>query len=935
MSVSASFRWVLRGVFMFLACAVVSSVQAQESRPPTVQILSPVEGDIVRGTINVEVAVLTDLGGPTVTHVDLLVFDKLYGRLEYPTDRAIIPLDTLYLPNNFWKLSARAVDEANKAGVSPPVEIQVQNNGAVLTKIVAPSPLDLPAKGAPPDRIRPWVVLTTPDPGYASNGTVKLEAFAVDNTKETGGIGIAAVEFYEGRSEPRRLLGRGGSSTTGKDYYFFNWVTTAADDGERFIVARARDNAGNVSDPGKEIPVRVLVDHVRPSLHAVRAGPDVFVQASPAVLRDGSVTLYALFEWDHKVTGMDRWTPPRVRVHLPNGRVREATTSNYFAERWYWIGTVDVSRPDDGEGTAVIEVDQAKDLAGNVMAPVARAGYIQIVAANPRWPVPNHTITNNVGMTYGWGAGNFRIHEGVDMIEAVSTRVTAARGGRVVYVQAAAAAPNRAVTVEVQVGTDAAGHPILEYDNYLHMHPVNVAVGDHPGVGALIGQVGNNFGNFNHMHLQYGYSRWAVHYVTPFHNPLFLFAAPADRDPQLANPGLFDGDGDGRTVYVLRQGDGTQLATPGAPVYGPLRLLGEFSDQMNYFVHAYPLEVGYWIRPQQAVGRRVKNSRAPYLLSHWFEYDVVLDNAPQVRRYVETAAAYRTTWRAPVPPGNYPPPRYHHALLTNAADVIGNDGNRQNGQFWNSRARPGRTALWSCDQENGSDCRPARVNAEAMFPDGSYRIEVVASDLRFLMRSVGTHDVIVDNFAPHLLRVKVEQGDGRTRLKYSAHWELNGAGNAQQLLPAAAERNPSWINNKADVIVRATFSEPLRTAPTLLLKKTDGSTKLVPMVEAPLTRQRAWTATIAAGDADLQNHRIDSEPGADFGFQGQDLAGNELDTNPATIGVRTAATGAFAGYEHALAADWGNRVVDHNYRIRVDTKHDDKPEAPNQLKPGR
>lgn len=948
------------------AAGVAAAQHEEDNQKPAVRIVRPANNDVVRGKILVEVGALDELGGSGIAHVELLVNGNPFGVAYSPADRVILPWDSRYASNGTVHISAKAVDVAGNADESDKVDVLVDNTPPKLIQIVSPSIYDLAAKGTPPDDVPPWVSVTQPSPDAAVSGNVHLEAFALDNSADTGGTGIDWVKFYGQRQGAANVeLGQGALAG---NRYAFNWNAAAAGDGEWLITARARDRAGHefVSPDS----VRVLLDNVTPTLRVVRSAPGLYeigVRSSPPVLHDGTVTVYASFEnclvrnpghpfncTQRKVSMMDESRPPTVQLRLPNGTARAVAQSAYYAERGLWIGTVAVDQANDGAGTAVIEVSQARDLAGNSMAPKLRAGFIQLADANPGWPVRTHRVMHNQGMTYGSGA-NFTVHEATDHFEPANRAVRAVRAGRVVGVHPSPVGSD--VNVQVRVGEAAphlGGAAIFEFDSYTHLTNVTVNVNQDVVVGQQLGDVGNYYplatGALNHVHMSSGSSLgvplaggypYANPVAWPVLNPLFLYEQSADRDPQQANPSLFDpAPAAARTIFVHRQGDNVLLDTPANPVYGPLRLLGEFSDQMNFFARSYPLEVGYWIRPREALGRRMRDARAPYLLSSWVQYDVralpaAAKNA-DVNRYVDTAT-YSTNWTNP-PAIGWTWTRYHHAILSNAGGLNGEDADRQPvpapdphpNQFWYTRARVAPRL-----RDNGSDGAAAPVNSKSMFPDGRYRIEVVASDLRVRLLNVGTLDVIVDNFAPHILQARLEQGSDRLRLKYEAGWELNGPETGQELRPAAADqRNPRWINNKADVTISATFSEPLAAPPTLLLKKTDGGIKVLPMVEAPSTRQRVWTATIPAGDDDLSKHLLDVENGCVFGFQGQDLAGNDLDTNPVTIGARTEANGTWNGYEHAVAADWGNRVVDHSYQVRIDTKHDDKPEPAGQLQPG-
>jgi hypothetical protein len=968
---------ILLAFLVVLALASRARAQAEEdTTAPTVQVVSLAANDIVRGVIKIEVAAVDELGGSGVARVELLVNQHPFGFVESPSNRVFFEWNTLYVSDGPTDISARAVDAAGNSVESPAVRVVVDNLCVALTRVVSPSEVPLDPKKPPDDTVKPWVIMTSPVTGTSASGSVHLEAYAVDNSAESGGTGVASVEFWQvAKGKARQSVGKGTAAPDGR--FDVNWATAAKDDGDLQITAVAKDGAGNESESS---PIRLRVDSVPPELHPIAyllavgnkqpVPVPIDVWTSPPVLHDGDVTVLITFAKPGKnYTAMDVRVRPTVTLTLPGGGARlPVIQTAYYGERGLWIGTVRVNREMNGAGTAVITVSGAKDVAGNTMADNNRAGFIELVEANPAWPVPHHEVMTDVGMVYKINkpeTQKFRAHEGDDLYEDYKRQVPvkAIRAGKVSYVEPIKVEDaeedegneNRPVTVAVVVGSDASGKPILQYDSYLHLTDVAVSKGDGVAVGSTLGYISSYYKEASHTHIDYGYEMSGLHklahtkrYVFPLLNSLFLFGSAADRDPGSNSPRLFPPPPE-RSIFTFSYSGGNLIDTPNKPVYGKINLLGSFSDHMGYYAESFPLEVGYWIRPQQTVARRMRTAQAPYLLCNWIQYDVTLDDQSQLIPYVALNDGSAQQWERPVlnkPIEVFRWTRYHRAVLSNAGGLNGDEADRQMvpkqsspqfAQFWATNAQ-----LGSGTRDNGSDAAAAaRVNSEALFPDGRYKVQVVASDLGQRLRNVGDLDVVVDNFAPHVLRVRIEQGLERTRLKYAAGWELNKAGKAQELVPPLPdERNPGWVNTKADVVITAEFSEPLREPPTLLIRKNNGNKpKTITMDAAPATRATVWQARILANDPDLTSHVLDHPGGSapeNIAFAGQDLAGNDLDTNPATIAGRDPGKGTFtAAYEHSKSSDWDNRVADHSYKVRIDTRHDRKPEPLKTLEPGK
>ncbi len=920
---------------LFLLNSFSSDCFAVDTTAPNARITNLLANENIRGTITVEVAAVDEVGGSGLSFVEFLVDGKEFGRSEeWPGDRVYFEWNTKYVNDGVRELSVRVVDRSGNEYRSNFLRVRVDNHGAYLAKIISPSEVALTAQTKPGDILPPWVAMAGPNDGKIMRGTIPLEAFATDEAYY--GAGVNRVEFFEGLGAGRMWI---GAATASGVRYTFNW-NAAVFNGVQWISAEARDGSGKISVSTP--PVRIQLDNQAPTVLDVRVRPQA--------VRNDTVTVYVFFR--DRESYMDESVQPQVTLNLPGGGARAVTQTEYYGERGLWIGTVDVdSRTADGVGTATVDVANAADKAGNVMAAAPRAGYVQLAAANPRRIVADNNVMNDFGIGYFISATHSRVHEGIDYVEPVGTNVTAARAGSVVHVDGAAAGTNRTVTVRVTVGQTAAGAAIFEYDGYLHMTNIQVAVGAAVVPGTYLGDVGNNYpAGYNHTHFMIGgipngpgYP-WAgavppQGYPYPPKNPLFfVYKEYRNFDPGEVDPALTEGAADNRTIYALRMADNTVFNTPTVPVYGPLTLLGEFADSMNHFSRVAPLETGYWIEPLQTLSWGARNERAPYLLSHWMDYEIVIDTIPDIDRYV--TRNYTTTWQDAAG-NNFPWQKYHHAILSNAGALNGRDNDRNANQYWYTRAR-----LVAGKRDNGSynltipggGAAPvpadaaARINSEALFKDGNYRLHLMTSDINRRLIDAGQQVILVDNFAPHTVYLNLTQGTLPKRLRYKANWELDAAGTGQSLLPAAQnDRNPRWVNRESDLVVNAVFSEPADGRPSVLLQKNGGGEKSFSMDAAALTRDQAWQATIPSSDADFKDHKFDNAAGRRMAFQFNDLARNTIDSNPATIGLRTEATGVWGGYENAANPGWGGKVVDENYMVRIDTKHDQKPVAPTSL----
>ncbi len=690
--------------------------------------------------------------------------------------------------------------------------------------------------------------------------------------------------------------------------------STLTSGNDQYFHVRAVDNAGNWGP----------VAHLGP-FHIDTIAPTVAtVTATPTNLGSGLVRIVVLFQEDH--SGMDPARTLRVRVQTAL-RLLNASQTLWDAAAKRWEGTVTVNQTNDGTGDVTVQVDRARDNAGNTMAAFNQVAF-HINAGNPGPPVASNSVMHNVGAPHSataippaWSS----LHSGSDYRDAQATPVVATRSGTVIrgFDAATAANPNNlAVDVQVDVGVG------TERDRYNHLQAIPAAYVGNPPLDALLnpvtiqagtqlGQIGNNgFGADTHVHWNRDITGVAVENLNPF----LVLSSGDHRDPGAARPKLEDQDSDLRTVTFFNNAfaDGTATGpfnTPANPIHNKIRMAAEAVDYFNFTVPAIPYGIGYWIEPRLTKGAPVRSQRAPYLL---FEFSSLPFNFRGARPLF---FSYNNQHRRRY--AGYTWARYPFIWLTNATTSTGGLANASAAERWHTRARRGSGA-----KDNGTDASDARNIGEAAFGDGTYLPHVIVYDVTMERVDLVDRDtaaeaveILVDNFAPFVVQLEARQGDLKV---YEAAWTQTGA--AGTLAPAAQDaRNPKWVNKKGDIRFVASLSEPIRTdanRPRLLIKDKHDNIQTVAMDPVPDSKQMKWTCAIA--EADLQDHRYDDEP-RQLAFVGQDLARNELDANPSTAAVKNP-DGTWTGYDNAPDANWNNLVVDLQHKIKIDTKHDQKAE---------
>ncbi|MCX7994436.1 MAG: hypothetical protein N3A65_01515 [candidate division WOR-3 bacterium] len=201
-------------------------------------------------------------------------------------------------------------------------------------------------------------------------------------------------------------------------------------------------------------------------------------------------------------------------------------------------------------------------------------------------------------------------------------------------------------------------------------------------------------------------------------------------------------------------------------------------------------------------------------------------------------------------------------------------GEQNYDRWWNTKLREGQP--W--------DGLNARINPEAEFPDGDYRVWVMAYDIKdnggdtINRRCAEDEDVMIDNFRPYVQGVRI----GQEVVKYQAYWPTEPASD-YDLGELVIDKNDYCKAGKyLQFLIE--FSEDMRTdvLPALRVQFPDGGVKTVPAGQWIGNRvYRAVTADdfIPAGTRGRATLMISGA---------LDLAGNQNDGNPRTIAYRDA-----------------------------------------------
>lgn len=465
--------------------------------------------------------------------------------------------------------------------------------------------------------------------------------------------------------------------------------------------------------------------------------------------------------------------------------------------------------------------------------------YIYSIVNAQTWPVPT---SEKIGGAYGdyRGVTVWGFHTGIDIEAPRGTEVKAVLGGTV-EIQS-----SDQLRIEVSPGV---------YHCYAHIKNIIPADGSQVSTGDPIAQVGA-FDSYDHLHFN---------------------LEDAAGNPTIGNPLniLSVDDTVSPTVEGIwfRSQDGTKYFETTAPtisdaiiIWSKIDIISKVSDVIGQAASVKPgiYKIGYQI-PESPSGV------SPITTTQWLvEFAGALPPADkQDDVYSEDAKC----------------PSDQHELY-----YIVTNTNQNVDIYWNTKQKLG-----------GGLSDDAKINSEARFPDGIYKVKIDAQDFK---GNTDTTDkskkkVLLDNFRPYVHKVTVIQ-DGEQ--KYYAYWEL--VGDQLVLTPTTQEaRHPKPLKS-GKTVFKIEFSESVQN-PTLSFASSN-----IPLVAGINTNNKIWLGVLDIPDDG-------SMDGKDLPITitAEDLAGNKILklTNEDTIDPSTQITRDATGNMQGIGGE------DIRHRVNVDT----------------
>jgi hypothetical protein len=276
-------------------------VTVAEQTPPTVSITSPANSSSVSGIVTINVNATDNVG---VTKIEYYVNGQLIS-----TDLAtpyVYSWDTTSLVPGAYTIITKAYDAAGNIS-------QSSSSVTVVNDLIAPT-----------------VAITSPANNATLSGIVTINAGASDN------VGVSKVEFYSNSV----LIFASNVAP-----YSFSWDTKAVANGGYNLIAKAFDNAGNISSSST---VTVSVSNIVPDV----TKPIVSAFTLPATFTSLTVTVSGLTATDS--------------IGITGYMITESATAP-AASAVGWITTSPTTFTFTAEGSKTAYA-WAKDAAGNVSA---------------------------------------------------------------------------------------------------------------------------------------------------------------------------------------------------------------------------------------------------------------------------------------------------------------------------------------------------------------------------------------------------------------------------------------------------------------------------------------------------------------------------------------------------------------------------------------
>lgn len=465
------------------------------------------------------------------------------------------------------------------------------------------------------------------------------------------------------------------------------------------------------------------------------------------------------------------------------------------------------------------------------------------------WPLENgsHDVLHSFQNPFFFSS---YFHEGVDVRGSLDN-VVAMRSGLVTYYNQGNSGGTMVIEVQTATGVEA--------DSYLHvlLDPWNV--GAQIQAGDVVGQVSNVYfspGSNDHVHLNrfapYGGGSGYVNGRTNMLHPLAKYSAAADRDPQGNAAQPQDADENGRVFWIAPANSNTSVLDF---AFKDVDLILEATDRLSSTLYWNQglVSAGYWIE-SFAAGEGVRSAALPYRL-------VSFDDAWRGSHFdcdtlVTTALLSSGAHTVEFGPNNTGWTMIANYRLTNTSGTTGSGSDIDANESWRSDARAG-----SGSEPNGSDALQAREIHEARFPDGSYVVHALTSDLEQELDS--TYPLVVDNFRPYVERVEV-QILGTGKKCYDRGWIFDSATGLLEFKDLLLHPPAIATDEKPAARITITFSEPMSEASMAQIVPSVGPLAALQSTQPILQRTR-WSLTIPwTLNAELPQYRLHIS-GADLG----------------------------------------------------------------------
>ena len=421
-------------------------------------------------------------------------------------------------------------------------------------------------------------------------------------------------------------------------------------------------------------------------------------------------------------------------------------------------------------------------------------------------------------------------HEGVDIAAAVGTPVYAIASGQVTQKFYAYDNSGNALGWALQINDGSKAW------NYAHIDDANYPmpnVGDQVSAGDTIGNVGNVPGYVNqtpsaaHMHL-------ALRDATKFYEPLDYISVDDVDSPLI------------RDIRMLKGNSSTDYFADNAPIYGAVDIVAWAEDkngQAGWAAGIY--NIGYelhqfgTLRASGVLFNSATDKPLPSGSSDaYFSYGGQSQTKPQ-----------------------FPDQLFWYQVTNTYGDA---------NKVWNTKQRP-----------TGAD---AVLSEEALIKDGRMTLQVVARDYS-ANQNRASRDLVIDNFAPYLEAVSIKTGS-TNNLRYSANWGATVNGNGE--LDSEVTKN-AGIDALSKWTVTLTFSEEMDVSvtPTVKVKFPNGTMRTL---TSPPSTPPTWSADGKTFTMITSTRPLGTDPlsgtSATLSVTAKDAAGNDLDKNPKTPGVR-------------------------------------------------